>query len=1061
MGFKKTVLKVLSVEEEESSRVFLLLAMGFFMGIYLATLSVGASTLFLQSYSEVELEEQLPLAFLLAGILGIIFTAIYNFFQSRVKFTSLAIGAIIILTLILFGIEVAFRNVENPVPVYFFAFTFIVPSNFIVLLVFWGSFGRMFNLRQSKRIIGSIDTGQLIASIIALFAIPIVINKLISTQDLLFVTLLSIIGYLMVFLLLTFKGLIKRSATQTYSVNIGAIVRNKYLALMALFVIISMVAVNFIDYSFLSVTTEQFDDNALPSFLSLFEATVVIFSFLFQTFVTDRIIALYGLRVALLINPLLLAIFTAVAIPIGYGFGYSAQSEAFIFFFIIISMSKLFNASLKDALDGPAFKLYFLPVDGAIRFDVQTKIEGVITAFAGLMAGGLIILINNVDVFSRIHISIFTLPALALWYFITTKMHNSYKDTLQNTLIKNKEKIEEDDVQKEYAVNRVLENEINSDVENKVIYGLKLMEKLEPALFETSILKLQDSDSRTIKNYAQEKIRALDLKFDKTNELSQLAQKAAQDAEDSELISVSSKKLHKLSKSIKRSDRILAAKLLRKLIDNNNIFILLELLRDIDPKVKMEAIITARSVKRPETWTILLELLESPTYSNAAAAALTEAGDGALFHLESAFHKSGQSDKVMLKIVQIIGRIGGPKAINLLWNKIEYPDKRIVKQILLSFRYFNYQAQEKEITNLTTLLETEIGKAIWNLAALTELSHENHYKYLREALKEEIAGNYDTIYIILSILYDPQSVQLVRENIESGTSDGIAFAIELLDLFVNQDLKPKLFPLVDDIPVHEKVRLLQGHFPREDYNEIQVLNYLLNKNYNQTNRWTKACALHAIAFIKDFRVSRGLLAQLFNQDRLLQEAAAWVIHHKEPEAFTTVAERLPVENRRYLEDTIEKNRLQEGLHDGFFLGIEIVMRLKSIPVFDEIKGVILCDLVDKMTVATLGSGQTLKINPAEDEEQIYIVADGEVLVKENDTDTAKLTSGDVLGNIFMVNEKITADHLEAFGRAVIFHLSVFDFYNVMANHHELAQGFIKNINKHILENKQKETSKIR
>ncbi|MTI22995.1 hypothetical protein E1176_18335 [Fulvivirga sp. RKSG066] len=1049
MGFKNTILKILNVEEDESLRVFFLLGMGFFMGIYLATLSVGASTLFLQSYEGAQLEQQLALALLVSGVLGIIFTAIYNFFQGKVKFTSLAIGATIIITLILLAIEIAFRSVENVEIIHFFAFTFIVPSNFIILLIFWGTFGRMFNLRQSKRIIGSIDTGQLIASIIALFAIPIVINKVITTQQLLFVTLLSIVGYLLIFLVITFKKQIKKSIADNQSVGYKAIIKNKYMGLMALFVIVSMVAVKFIDYSFLSVTTAQFNDNALPSFLSLFEAAVVIFSFLFQTFVTDRIIALYGLKVSLLINPLLLALFTIVAIPMGYAFGYGSESTTFIFFFIIISMSKLFSSSLKDALDGPAFKLFFLPIDGAIRFDVQTKVEGVITAFAGLMAGGLIILINNVDVFSLIHISIFTLPVLAIWYFVTTKMHNSYRHTLHNTLINNKVEHEHDS-EREYAVNRVLEKEINSKDDHKILYGLKLMEKLEPALFESSILKLQESSSRSVKHYAKEKIKALDLSFSPRTELAKLASKAALEAEDNELLSVPPEKLHKLSKSIKSSDRILAAKLLRKLISDENIFILLELLRDIDPKVKAQALITARSVKRPETWTILIELLDSPKYSSAATAALIEAGQPALFHLESAFHKSGQTDNSMLKIVQIMGRIGGHKAIELLWNKIEYPDKRIVKQILLSYRYFNYQANQKEINNLTNLLETEIGKTIWNLAALTELSHDEHYNYLREALKEEIAGNLDTIYVILSILYDPQSVQLVRENIERGTSDGIAFAIELLDLFVSQELKPKLFPLLDDISVTEKVRILQVHFPREDYNEIQVLNYLLNKNYNQINRWTKACALHAIAFLPDFRISRGLLAQLFNSDKLLQEAAAWVIYHKDSAKFDAVAQRLKPDTRRFLEDSLEKNRLLEGLDDGFFLGIEMVMKLKGIHAFENIKGVILCDLVDKISTTIISANQTLQISKKDEGEQIYIIAEGEVSLYSNDVEIKRLSEGEAFGNVFELDNPASIDALVGIKRTVIFKLSVHDFYNVMANHHELAQGFIKNISKQLV-----------
>src|SRR5690606_32389678 len=47
------------------------------------------------------------------------------------------------------------------------------PMTAVLLLSFWGIFGRLFNFRQSKRIIGWIDTGQLIAAIVAtLIVIP-------------------------------------------------------------------------------------------------------------------------------------------------------------------------------------------------------------------------------------------------------------------------------------------------------------------------------------------------------------------------------------------------------------------------------------------------------------------------------------------------------------------------------------------------------------------------------------------------------------------------------------------------------------------------------------------------------------------------------------------------------------------------------------------------------------------------------------------------------------------------------------------------------------------------
>lgn len=142
----------------------------------------------------------------------------------------------------------------------------------------------------------------------------------------------------------------------------------------------------------------------------------------------------------------------------------------------------------------------------------------------------------------------------------------------------------------------------------------------------------------------------------------------------------------------------------------------------------------------------------------------------------------------MLRIVQIMGRIGGDEALALLWKKADYPDKRIVKQILYSLRYINYRAAGRQAREVTDLLETELSKTIWNLAALNELPNEPEYALLRDAIREEIRSNFDHITMLLSILYDPEAVQLVRENIESGDPNGIAYALELMDLFVEKIL---------------------------------------------------------------------------------------------------------------------------------------------------------------------------------------------------------------------------------------------------------------------------------
>lgn len=1036
------LLKILDIEPKHASRVFLMLGMGFFMGIFLATYSVSASALFLVTFPE-----ELPTAILLSGTTGLILTAIYNFLQSRIHFRFLSILTLIFVVALVGSLQFIAPYLPDPDYVYYAAFVLMLPLNYITLLIFWGTFGRIFSLRESKKIIGNIDTGQLLASMLALFSIPFFQGyEGTETEDLFIISLIAAGGVLIMNIVVASSGHY-HAKKKTGRISYFKMLKSRYILLMSGFVILSVLALTFVDFAFLRSASQQFDENNLPNFLALFEATVVIFSFLFQTFVTDRVISLYGLRFALIVNPILAAAFTIVAVVIGTFFGFIKDGNStFIFFFIIIAMSKLFIASLKDALDGPTFKLYFLPVDSDIRFDVQTKVEGVVYAFAGLLAGGLFLLIESVEFFTLIYITIFTLPLLAMWYLITNRMHSGYKDTLQDTLVRNKES-KNIQVREEFAVNQVLENEIKSNSSPNIIYCLKLMEKLEPALFENSIIKMLNNSNEEVRDYAKNKIEGLNLQYEKDSEIHQLAMQALGSAEDKEVLSVTPKQLEKLGKSVNKQDRTTAARLLRTNSDQKNIFLLLELLRDIDPDVRLEAIIAARKVKRPETWTVLIDMTDSPTFGHAATSALIEAGEDALEALEMAFHKSGQRDAVMMKIIAIIGRIGGNVAIDSLWQKIDYPDKRIASQVMIWLRYFNYNAtRERERNAITELLDDDISKAIWNISAIEELPNTEQFAYLQKALEEELEINYDHIFMLLSILYDMESIRLVRENIETGTSEGIAFALELLDIFIDKDIRPRLFPLFDDIDPIDKLRQLQIYYPREEYTEREVLNYILNRNFDQANRWTKSCALHAMAFTDDFKVTKAMVAQLFNSDYLLQETASWVIYHKERTIFEKVTKRLPEEDKKYLEESISKNQLIEGLDDGAFLRIEMAMLMKNIPVLSGIKGAMLCDLTDKMHIIQLTDGEEYDLDTKFESKPVLVVAEGTAELHFKNGEMTNLNPMDVFGELFVVDTEIDSKKLiGTSSNVVVFSIASNDYYSIMGDNHILVQDMIASV----------------
>ncbi len=199
---KKQILKILNVEEAEASQVYMLLLMGFFMGIFLATFEVSSFTLFITNFDEAK---DLPIAIVASGLVGIIFTYLYNKLQVRISFTALGIIVLILITALILGIRIGFNYVDDPHDLYYVTFVLATPFSYLALLIFWGVFGRIFDLRQAKRIIGSIDTGTLLASIVALFSIPFLLDLGMELSNLLLISLISVAGYLLVFIIISVK----------------------------------------------------------------------------------------------------------------------------------------------------------------------------------------------------------------------------------------------------------------------------------------------------------------------------------------------------------------------------------------------------------------------------------------------------------------------------------------------------------------------------------------------------------------------------------------------------------------------------------------------------------------------------------------------------------------------------------------------------------------------------------------------------------------------------------------------------------------------------------------
>ena len=132
---KARLLRFLDTEHEEAGRVGLLLIMSFFMGVFLATISVASQTLFLEHFDE---KTTLPVALLISGAFGLLGTVLYNFLQNRIPFWVLSTFSLVVITILTAFIEFGEGSFTDPNTIFFFGFTLIIQST-LPCVVFYRS----------------------------------------------------------------------------------------------------------------------------------------------------------------------------------------------------------------------------------------------------------------------------------------------------------------------------------------------------------------------------------------------------------------------------------------------------------------------------------------------------------------------------------------------------------------------------------------------------------------------------------------------------------------------------------------------------------------------------------------------------------------------------------------------------------------------------------------------------------------------------------------------------------------------------------------------------------
>jgi ATP:ADP antiporter, AAA family len=889
---KSRLFRLLGIEHGEESMVAMLLTQSVFLGIFYGAFDISAHSLFLSIFDE----KAMARAYVLSGFAGIILTGLYTWFQARIRFKNFAIanlGFVTSLTMLLW-LALIFSEAADLKYVIWIVFIMLGPLNIMAMLGFWGTAGRLISLRQGKRLFGLVDAGLIIGIILSCYSIPVLLALNFKSHNILLISTGGIMAAAVIQILIrtrfTFSD--EKSGNKEKKRSLFTMFRkDPYIRIMSIFIALSVMTAFFVMYSFMAVTREQYPSEAdMARFLGLFTGSMMIFTLLVKILVFSYLIRNYGLKVCLAISPVLVAVFTGIAILVGMSMGFTpATPVPFIFFFLLMALSRLFSKSLKDSIESPSFKVIYQSINENIRFEVQSGIDGTVNEISALSSGLLLAGLGALSFVKLIHFSWVLLAIITVWIFMAFKLYTEYRRSIR----------------------RSLESGTSEDV---AVAGTKSLGSLKnraagTSYFRSEYFKIISGDNSAIEQtcnkwFLEDLMKHAGTRMDqnllpalkklkenqKVDEL--LRNRSAAIIEKIEVTRGDYRKLVDSAHAPAEDEKIINA---RKVISGERMpqtTEILRLLRDNNPESKRYAIFMIGKFRLKDMLSEVCDCLSIPGLEEDACTVLASFGAEASGELQRVYLNSSGNISTGKAIIRLLGKTRTAENCRFIFARLWSNSRQIKRVALKCLNDCGFKADDEEKDKLNQLISEIIGMITWNISAQVTLARNNDESLLEVVRKETIDWN-SFLFDLLSIAYDTGSLARIRANLESGTIESVNYALEMIDLVIDESIKAKLISLVDAVPDEEKLKNLHQFFPGEIPQYDSLIEDILNRDYNLISTWTKAFTLRHMSSLKNENITESVVALLFSPEMILQEEAAGLLGRSEKDLLSRVIKRIP------------------------------------------------------------------------------------------------------------------------------------------------------------------------
>jgi len=1033
------------VEPEEERGAALMLAHSAFMGFSTVFFETAASALFLGQYGA----SALPSVYLAAAALSAATGYSYSRLQNRLSFSTLMTGTLVSLMLVVGALRGALF-LTQAMGVFFFAMVFYRVLSILTDLEYWAVAGRLYDLRQGKRLFGFVGTGEVVARIIGSFSVPVAL-QFGGVPNLFVLSALSLLACVILLrrvlpLIPVDDGPKQTTAQKAARSSIGSLVEDPYLRFVLIVAFCGILGKYLVDFAFLQQVKSRFADaKEVASFFALFSGISQCASLFTRVFLSGRVLAAIGVHRGLLILPGAHVICTTLLLIAGG----LALGPTPVFWLVVLNQG--IYKTFKHPLDNPSLKTLYQPIPKDRRLSLSIAVEAILNPVGIALSSVLMVLFKSVFHSDPVRFGWALLVCFLAWLWSARAAATEYVRALVSALRGRIEDIEFafDD---ETAI-ASLSTTLKTGSEENALVAMQILGDHTPAALSPMLQDLASHPSKKVRQAALERIEVHQpagiaatlrtrLGTEPEDQLKAVALRALSavegEASRDELMhhakspvpalkeaallgllrmgaSEGAEGIHELARSSESAHRSAAARLLRLAGTSSDVAVVKALIEDEDVEVSRLALFAAGQMKDPSLIPLLIRRVDRRGVLGAARAALALCGEMALPQLIAAFEEADTSD-VRRGLVSAMSRIRSEEGARFLVSKLDFEDIAVRQEVVRSLTHSRFIATtDEDRERIEELARREARRAIETLAQVRDLDEVEGTEVLSRALIGSHRNTRERLLMLLGFTRDPRAFLAVRAHIDGTHKDRKAYAQEILDVVFSHDERALFMPAIEGAIEHvsEEQAESMGLVRTSASERVKAL--LIDPS-SRSEIWIRAAALEVAPRLKAAGMDAAI--QTFLKSSIgsgFSKTGEWSL------------------------GAIRGLLREKGM--GPMLLIEKVITLKAVEMFARTPEDVLADVATLAEEVRFKAGETI-FQKGDAGESLYVIVKGEVKVHDGDLDLKHLKDKSVFGELAVLDPEPRSASITALSDSHLLRLDREAFLELMAGNMEVVRGVL-------------------